>query len=100
MEESPSYTVIQLPEKGRFEVHADNQVAVLELMNLADKVVFTHTEVPLALEGKGIGSMLAKAGLEFAKAEKKAVVPLCPFVAGYIRRHPEYQELVLDGYYY
>jgi hypothetical protein len=57
-----------------------------------------HTEVPAELEGHGIGGRLAKAGLEFARQENLKVVPSCPFVAAYIRRHPEYLELVMEKY--
>ena len=56
--------------------------------------MFTHTGVPTALEGRGIGSALAKAGLEYAQAEGLAVVPLCSFIRAYIDRKPEYQPLV------
>jgi predicted GNAT family acetyltransferase len=59
-----------------------------------DQIIFTHTGVPSALEGRGIGSALAKAGLEYARAQGMAVVPLCPFVRSYIERKPEYQPLV------
>jgi predicted GNAT family acetyltransferase len=67
---------------------------VLEYQIENDNILFTHTLVPEALEGQGIGSQLAKAGLEYAKQNLYRVVPLCPFVSGYIGRHPEYQSLV------
>ncbi len=60
----------------------------------AGQIVFTHTGVPPALEGRGIGSALAKTGLEYARANNLEVVPLCSFVRGYIERKPEYQDLV------
>ena len=53
--------------------------------------------MPAALEGRGIGGALAKAGLEFARANHLQVVPLCPFVRSYIERKPEYQPLVSVG---
>ena len=56
--------------------------------------MFTHTEVPRALEGKGVGNVLAKTGLEWARSEGLRVIPICPFVAAYIARHPDYADLV------
>ena len=82
----------------RFEAKVDNHVALMHYKRAGDSIIFTHTEVPEALEGHGIASRLAKTALEQARAEHLAVVPLCPFVASYIRRHPEYQELVDPEY--
>ena len=56
-----------------------------------------HTEVPEAFEGKGVGSQLVKQTLEQIKAEGKKIAPSCPFVAAYIKRHPEYESLVADS---
>ena len=57
-------------------------------------IIYTHTEVPDALEGRGIGSKLARTVLDYARAAHLAVVPSCPFIRAYIARHPEYQDLV------
>ena len=51
-------------------------------------------EVPRALEGRGIASKMAKFVLDEAQAQQLSIVPLCPFVRGYIEKHPEYQPLV------
>lgn len=56
----------------------------------ADTVMFTHSEVDPAHEGKGYGSRLAREALEHVHAQGKQVIPMCPFIAAYIRRHPEY----------
>jgi len=60
-------------------------------------ITFTHTEVPEELEGQGIASQLARFALEDARACGLAVIPLCPFINAYIRRHQEYLPLVF-GY--
>jgi predicted GNAT family acetyltransferase len=57
-------------------------------------VVFTHTEVDDAFEGRGVGSVLVHEALEAVRAEGGHVVALCPFVREYVERHPEYAELL------
>lgn len=57
-------------------------------------VVLIHTEVAPSAEGTGVGSRLVRGALDDARTRGLRVVPLCPFVAGYIRRHPEYADLV------
>jgi len=63
-------------------------------MNRGGRVNFIHTEVPAGLEGHGVGSLLARTALDDARARQLRVVPSCPFVRGYIRRHPEHRGLV------
>lgn len=82
------------PASSRFELDTGAGLAFSEY-RLADGVlIIRHTEVPEELEGRGIGSRLARGVLEQARARGLKVVARCPFVAGYIRRHPEYQDLV------
>ncbi|WP_199423076.1 GNAT family N-acetyltransferase [Actinotalea solisilvae] len=59
-----------------------------------DRVTFTHTEVDPDAEGHGIGSTLVRWALDDVRSRGASVDPQCPFVAAYIRRHPEYQDLV------
>ncbi len=82
----------------RFEVHADEQIAVLEYRRRHGHMTITHTEVPPALEGHGIASKLAQAALEDARSRNLFVIPVCKFVQGYVRRHPEYLPLIQPGY--
>ena len=81
-------------ESRRFVAAEDGATAELTYRLAAGQIVFLHTGVPPELEGRGIGSALAKAGLEYAKEQGLAVIPLCPFVRSYIERKPEYQSLV------
>ena len=88
-------TVVHNPRAGRFEVQLEGHLALLEYhIRDAHTVIFPHTEVPKALEGRGIGSRLARAALDWAEENGYRVVPLCWFVEGYIERHPEYQHLL------
>jgi predicted GNAT family acetyltransferase len=78
----------------RYEARVGGGLAVITYQRLADRIVFMHTEVPEALEGQGIAGKMAQFALGDARARHLAVIPRCPFVAGYIRRHPEYADLV------
>lgn len=84
--------------ENRYELHVDDQVAFAEYMRAKERIVFTHTEVPGNLEGEGIASRIVKFALDDAREHGWAVVPLCPFVASYIRRHPDYRDLVTPGF--
>lgn len=86
--------VIHNPNRQRFEAQVDGQTAELNYYLDGGAVVFTHTGVPPILEGRGIGSMLVKSGLEYARENNLKVRALCWFVSGYIQRHEEYQGLV------
>ena len=81
--------MIHNESEHRFEITADGETAVLEYRLQPGAIVFVHTEVPVPLEGQGLGSRLASAGLEFARDKDLTVIPLCPFVSSYIARHPE-----------
>ena len=70
------------------------QVAVADYRLQENVLTFTHTEVPDAFKGKGIGASLAKAGLDYAEQQGYRVVPQCSFFAKYIQRHSEYAHLV------
>lgn len=82
--------------ESRFEVKVDGALAVAEYEMRDGEIIFTHTEVPTELEGRGIAQKLVKTALEHAKANDLRVVALCQFVESYIKRHPEYKDLVND----
>jgi uncharacterized protein len=81
-------------KENRFEIEVDGRVAATWYRRHGDKIIFTHTEVPPELEGHGVGGALARAALTYARKEGLRVVPLCPFVAAFIKRHTEFQDLV------
>jgi predicted GNAT family acetyltransferase len=86
--------VIHDAANGSFLVHFDSFTAELNYHLDGNTIIFTHTGVPSALEGKGIGSLLVKTGLEYAKTKNLKVQTLCWFVDGYLQRHTEYQDLM------
>ena len=93
------FKVIQNPERKRFEVKVSNKLAVCEYIQLTGKIIFTHTAVPPGLEGMGIGSSLARKGLKYARENQLKVQPLCPYIAGYMKKHPEEQDLLMEGFH-
>ena len=86
-------------EKKRFEANIEGKTAIIEYIRTKDKMYLTHTEVPKELEGKGIASEMVKEVLKRIEEEGVKLVPLCPFVAGYIKKHPEYKTLLAEGYH-
>jgi predicted GNAT family acetyltransferase len=86
------------PELHRFEVDLGGTYAVAVYNLLSGKIMFTHTEVPEAYEGRGIGTALIRAGLNAARERGLQVIPTCPFFASYIKRHPEEQDLLEPAY--
>lgn len=93
MAESP-ITVENNTAAQRYEAIVDGHRSIIQYRLDGERITYLHTEVPEALEGRGIGSALARAALDDARERRLSVVPLCPFVREYIRRHPEYESLV------
>ena len=81
-------------EAHRFEVDLDDSTAIAAYTLHEGAIVFTHTEVPEQHEGKGIGTLLIKAGLDHARTEGLQVIPSCPFFAAYMKKHKEVQDLL------
>jgi predicted GNAT family acetyltransferase len=87
------------PERHRFETNlGDGTFAIAEYTLPAGKIMFTHTEVPPAHEGQGIGSALIRFALAAARERGLQVIPICPFFAAYIKRHEEVQDLLDPAY--
>ena len=83
------------PAEHRFEVHDDGKLAgFARYVRRPGRIFFVHTEIDPAFEGRGLGSQLASAALDATRATGERIVPLCPFIASYVERHPEYADLV------
>ncbi len=74
----------------RFELQQDNEIAFIVYTKTQDSLRLVHTEVPPSLQGKGVGSQLVGGVLKLARQQGLSVVPSCPFVFNYVRRHREY----------
>lgn len=83
------------PDMTRYEILVDGTLAgFADYRLVGDDVVFTHTEVDIAHEGRGLGSRLVGEALDDVRRQGRSAIPLCSFVASYIRRHAEYSDLV------
>ena len=89
--------VVDNPSAHRFEVWSGTELAGFAAYRLEkDRVVFTHTEIDGAFEGKGFGGRLAAGALDQVRDRGLAVVPRCPFIRGFIERHEQYADLVVQ----
>jgi uncharacterized protein len=84
-----SLEVIHNEEEKRFEIRLGRDVAFVEYLLAKTNIVFTHTEVPVAFEGQGVGNKLAKYVLDYAVEHGYQIQPLCPFINAYVKRHKE-----------
>jgi len=78
----------------RYELAVDGELAIAAYEQRGDTIVFIHTQVPAELEGKGIGSRLIKGALEDVRKKGETIVAECSFVAAYLERHPDQQDLM------
>lgn len=92
-------TVVDNVQRHRYEVVHDGTRAGFADYRLEDGVIaFTHTEIDEQYTGLGLASTLIRHALEDSRSKSLTVLPYCPFVRGYIGKHPEYQDLVPDGW--
>ena len=82
------------PARSRYELSVDGGTAFAAYRRDGDTLVFTHTEVPPALEGQGVGSALVEGALADLRSRHLRVRPGCPFVAAYVERHAEARDLL------
>lgn len=85
-------------EKRWFEAELDGHRGQVEYMLVQNRIIYTHTEVDKALAGKGVASQLVNFALEYARQEELAIMPLCPFVAGYMKKNTSYNDLLAPGF--
>jgi predicted GNAT family acetyltransferase len=87
-------------DRNRFEISVDEHTAFIDyIYNPGKKVFFlTHTEVPTSLEGRGIGTSLITQTFEIIKDMGAEVAPICPFVIAYLKRNPQWRELLAEDF--
>ncbi len=94
MNETPPVNVEHCPERQRFEARVQGWLCRAEYRLHGGVMHLVHTEVPPALEGRGIAARLVRAALDHAQASGLKVNPVCSYVRAYMRRHPEVQHLL------
>jgi predicted GNAT family acetyltransferase len=87
--------VVDNPAASRFQILVDGEVAgFADYQRRGSTISFTHTVIDSKFKGRGLGSVLARYVLDAARADGSAVLPFCPFIRGYIQRHPAHLDLV------
>lgn len=81
----------------QFETRVDGHLAKIEYMEGGNRIFLTHTEVAPQLEGKGIAAALVERVLAIIEERGQKMVPLCPYVATFIRKNPEWKKLLAHG---
>ena len=89
-----THVVTHNEEAHRFEATVVGSRSLITYRRFPDRLVLQHTEVPSPLQGKGLAAKLTRTALDFARANHLHVVPLCPYVYSFLRRHREYQDLL------
>jgi uncharacterized protein len=95
MSETPDPDFRDNPAASRFELTVEGETAVIVYEPMEGGLVFAHTVVPKALEGKGVGGRIVKAALGEMRARGQKVRPDCPFVRAWLERHPGYADVVV-----
>ena len=86
--------IIHRPDASRFEAAIGPRLAICSYRRSGDVLVLHHTEVPAAMQGQGLAGELVAAALAWARSSGLQVRPTCSYVAAYMRRHPETQDLL------
>ena len=90
-----NYKLIDNDQRHRYEFHIDGFIAKIDyIKNKEGEIYLTHTEVPPGMEGKGIGSELAEKVFKDIEKKHLRLIPICPFIATYLQKHPEWKRLV------
>jgi predicted GNAT family acetyltransferase len=93
-----SVVVTDAPQHNRFEAHVESELAgSAQYIRTPELVVYPHTQVDPKFEGRGVGAALARAALDDARRRNVAVLATCPFIADWMRRHPEYGDLAYQN---
>ena len=90
--------VIHNPQQQRFEMALEDRLAKLDYRIKGTRINLFHTEVPPEFQERGIAAELARAALEYAREFGLLVIPSCAYVADFLKKHPEYQEIVDPEY--
>jgi predicted GNAT family acetyltransferase len=95
---SAQFIIVNNEDEMRFESRVGDSYAFVEYRWYKGDIAFTHTFVPTVARGTGLSSALAKYALDYAKERNLKIMIYCPFIAKYIKEHPEYRDLIDKKY--
>ena len=84
--------------QNQFELKIGDETAFIEYYIQDKKIFFNHTEVPVTLRGKGVAAQLVEKSLEYSRKHEFTVVPSCSYVAHFVNNHPEWNDILSEGY--
>jgi predicted GNAT family acetyltransferase len=87
-------SIVDNEKRARYEYEVEGKTAFIDYRRANGIVSLTHAEVPAELEGRGIGSFMVRGTLDLIRSRGEKVIPACSFVDSFIRRHPDYQDLL------
>ena len=96
-EEYKPLDLVKNDAANRFEMNVDGNTAIIEYKEYPGKIALLHTEVPLQLEGKGAATAIIEKTLDYIENKNFKLIPLCPMVVAYIKRHPEWKRIMDKG---
>lgn len=96
-EEYKNLELVKNEAANRFEMNVDGNTAIIEYKQLPGKVALLHTEVPPELEGKGAATAIIEKTLAWIEENSLKLMPFCPLVIAYLKRHPEWKRIVDSG---
>ncbi|MGQ0801414.1 MAG: GNAT family N-acetyltransferase [Pseudomarimonas sp.] len=91
---APEWNIVRREDASRFECEQQGMLCVIDYRIEGKSLLLPSVRVPQALEGRGIAGALTRAALDWARAQEFTVVPICPYVAAWLRRHPDYNDLL------
>jgi len=86
--------LVKNDEKKRFEIEIDGYLAFINFGESGDHIALVHTETDPELNGKGAAAAVVEKTLQYIEYNNKLLMPYCPYVFGYIKRHPEWKRIV------
>lgn len=89
-----NYDISHNQAQQRFETKVENLLCVIDYQLDQSNLALTHVGVPKPIEGRGIAAELTRSALDWARSKKYRVIPVCPYVQAWLRRHPEYLDLL------
>ena len=94
----PEFETIELTDneaENRYEMSFENTISFIEYEKEGDNISLLHTEVNPSLEGRGVGTAIVEKVLKAIEEKGLQLIPLCPFVVAYIKRHPDWERIIV-----